>query len=187
MITIGRASSADRRPTTGSGALARGEASPSSARRSPGVDGLGSGTPSAGSRRSAHELGMWQAKARCSREQAQHCRDFCGRIAGLLERCAELQEAAFGQTQDPVLVREVESFLELHSGVKAGEPVAELLDLRLRIAAATQLSEVEERLGALMSRLGGRSGSASSAGGPYSSPRPERADSKLTRVHRARR
>mmetsp|Transcript_27238 Transcript_27238/g.76610 ORF Transcript_27238/g.76610 Transcript_27238/m.76610 type:complete len:787 (+) Transcript_27238:80-2440(+) len=126
-----------------------------SARR--GSGGNGAGTPLHSARRreaSADPLGgWWRAANRASLEHAEQCHSVCSQVARLLEQWAKLSDVLPGlQAADPELLRDIESFRELHSGVKPGGSAAELLDPKHRVGATAALKGVEQRLQALVAR-----------------------------------
>lgn len=128
----------------------------SSGGRSPGLAAVGSASRREGSadaRPPAPLGGWWRAANRTSQEHADHCRNICSQVAALLRRWASLSEQLPAlQAADPELLRDVESFRELHSGIKAGGAAAELLDPKHRIGAAEVMRVVQERLVSLCTR-----------------------------------
>lgn len=105
-------------------------------------------------RMNSGELGWWKATARTSAEHAAHCQSVCSRTLRLLELISQLSAAIPDlHATNPLLLRDVEGFLQLHSGLKEGEDAATLLDLKRRIPVLTQLSEVEERVTQLLRKV----------------------------------
>eukprot|EP00434_Breviolum_minutum_P010839 symbB.v1.2.009555.t1/scaffold604.1/size182248/13 len=97
-------------------------------------------------------LGWWRATVRHSQELAENSARLCGRLAGVLTDVASLRAALPQLRMDPSLMRDVQGFLELHSGPRSGLSSAELLDLKRCHEAEAQLSEVQERLQQLTRR-----------------------------------
>lgn len=106
-------------------------------------------------RRKDSDLGWWRATVRTSLEHANHCREVCSGIANLLAQCADLAGTlpALRNTADPDLQRDAESFVALHSGLKCGASVAEVLDLKRRVEVCMRLRDVEDRVRGLVARV----------------------------------
>ncbi|CAK9104379.1 unnamed protein product [Durusdinium trenchii] len=117
---------------------------------------VGFGTPRRGlpgDRAQRSGLSWWRATVRHSRELAESCAQLCGRLAGLLTEVGRLRAALPElHRRDASLMREVQGFLELHSGPRSGLSTAELLDLKRRMEAEHELSEVQARLRDLAQR-----------------------------------
>lgn len=100
------------------------------------------------------DLGWWRATVRTSLEHAEHCRAVCHRLGPLLEGCRLLAAARSTlRSADGTLLREVDSFFELHSGLRefpGGTPG--LLDLKNRAEALVTIQGTEEKLQALLKR-----------------------------------
>jgi len=134
-----RSSSLSRRPATAP--------EPSSGRSS---------RPTSSRRRDGSDLGWWRATARCTLEQAQHCRDYCGSIAKLLEAGWRISISLPSlRTTDANLAQEVEGFIALHSGLKGSkeEDTSSLLDLQNQVRARLLIDEVTSRIDTLVSKV----------------------------------
>lgn len=105
-------------------------------------------------RQDSGQLGWWRATVRHSRELAQICATICGRVAGLLVSCMQLQSAmAQLRTLDAMLLRDVEGFMQLHSGIRGGALApADLLEPKRQMETQLKMAQVQERLSDLLGR-----------------------------------
>lgn len=127
----------------------------SSSRDDGGSSGMtGAGTPS--SRKNSTDLGWWLATVRASRDHAEHCIAVCVGLCRCQEQWARLEMVLSDvRSVNPQLVHDLESFAELHSGVKQEWSAAQLLDPKHQLAARAELQSVREELETLIERVTG--------------------------------